>query len=68
MDMIKENLTQRDTDFCDTEESVVLARTWLQSGAITVKQFYSEMKQGIHKKGLHGTEALPDSCRSILTL
>lgn len=45
---------------------IILAREWLQSKSITVKQFDSELKkEGLHKKGLHGTEPLPDSCRSV---
>lgn len=68
VDMIRENLTHRDSDFGDTEDSCVLARAWLGTGAGTVKQFdsaYKAYKSGSHKKGKEGSEPLPDSCRSI---
>ena len=65
IDMVRENLTQRDTDYHDTSESIVLARGWLQSGTNTVKQFNSEFKSGKHIKGLHGTEPQEDSYRSV---
>jgi len=54
IDMVRENITQRDTDFQDTRESVVLARGWLQSKAGSVKQFNSAYRSGQHKKGQEG--------------
>ena len=66
VDLVRENITQRDSDFQDKESSIILSRNWLQSKALTVKQFNSETKKGgIHKEGLHGTETQPDSCRSV---
>ena len=68
VDMVRENITQRDTDFHDTLESVVLARNWLGSKSLTVNQFNSELKKhksGDHSKGVWGTESQPDSYRSI---
>ena len=66
VDMVRENLTHRDSDFKDTEGSCVLARSWLESKVKTVKQFDSLKKTGIHPKGKKGgSEPLPDSCRSI---
>ena len=70
VDMVRENITQRDSDFRDTNESILLARSWLQSKALTVNQFNSELKKhtgGNHSKGVWGTESLPDSFRSIAT-
>jgi len=68
IDMVRENITQRDTDFHDTAESIVLARNWLQSKATTVNQFNSSHKTGTRKKGVSGcSESLPDSFRSIAT-
>jgi len=61
IDMVRENLTQRDTDFHDTFESIILARYWLQSKAPTVKQFHNRLKNGT----LQGSEPQPDSYRSI---
>jgi hypothetical protein len=61
VDLVRENITQRDSDFSDTEGSIVLARNWLQSGANDVKQFYNTVKG---KKGFQAVQ-LPDSFRSI---
>jgi len=60
VDMVRENLTHRNTDFHDTSDSCILARAWLQSkdhkDNFTVKDFDSELRKGgKHKKGLHGT-------------
>lgn len=63
VDMVRENMTQRDTDFHDTLQSVVLARGWLQSGVQRVKQFDTLNI----KKGLKGFQDVKDSCRSIAT-
>ena len=65
VDMVRENLTQRDSDFQDTESSVVLARAWLGSKTSSVKQFNSRFKGKPGYKGMAGSEPLPDSCRSI---
>jgi len=69
VDMVRENITQRDTDFHDTGESIILARSWLESKASNVKQFDNTMKkdkQGItHVKGTEGSIQTPDSYRSI---
>jgi len=70
IDMVRENITQRDTDFHDTEASIILARTWLQSGANTIKQLYGVMnkenKSGLHPKGkFGGSLPQPDSYMSI---
>jgi len=66
VDMVRENLTQRDTDFHDTEDSIVLARAWQESKASTVNQFNSATRKiGLHRKGLEGSEPAPDSYRSI---
>jgi ParB-like chromosome segregation protein Spo0J len=61
VDMVRENITQRDTDFHDKREGIVLARAWLQSGASAVKQFHNIAKG---KKGFQPI-AQEDSCRSI---
>jgi len=62
VDMVRENITQRDTDFHDTAESIDLARHWLQSNAQTVNQFNSLSKRGkVEGRGNVG----PDSYRSI---
>jgi len=46
VDMVRENLTHRDAAFQDAEDSVVLARAWLQSNAKVVKQFNNFQKKG----------------------
>jgi hypothetical protein len=64
IDMVRENLTQRNTDFHDTSESIVLARAWLQSGVSNVKQFN---RTQLSKRGREG-EGRPqeeDSYRSV---
>ena len=57
------NVTQRDTDYHDTSEGIVLARKWLQSNVETVKQFDGlKSKRGIVEgRG----NSPPDSYRSI---
>lgn len=66
IDMLRENLSQRDSDFQDKEDSIVLAREWLQSKSKTVKQFNSLNKTGFHPEGKKGGgEPLLDSFRSI---
>jgi hypothetical protein len=63
VDMVRENITQRDTDFRDTNESIVLARSWLQSGESNVNSF----NKTLSKRGRLG-EGRPndsDSFRSI---
>lgn len=66
IDMVRENLTQRDTDFKDTEDSIVLARAWLQSGVNSVKRFNEIKHQKTQKnpKGA-GRPDEPDSSRQI---
>jgi len=61
IDMVRENITQRDTDFHDTKQSIMLARGWLQSKVPTVKQFHNRLKDGT----LQGSEPQPNSYRSI---
>jgi len=61
IDMVRENITQRDTDFHDKQQSIVLAREWLRSGVNSVKQFHNIMKG---KKGFQAIKK-EDSCRSI---
>lgn len=63
VDMVRENITQRYTDFHDTRESIVLARGWLQSGATGVKQFHSHLKDG--RKCPPQNQQQEDSYRSI---
>ena len=71
VDMVRENITQRDTDFHDTKESIVLARSWLQSKCTDVKSFNIGMKkfgwkyQGRNEDGTFGSVSSPDSYRSI---
>lgn len=68
VDMVRENITQRDTDFHDTAESVVLARAWKQSGCTRVNQFNTWFKDGRKSnavKGVEGFVSVPDSYRSI---
>lgn len=63
IDMVRENITQRDTDYHDTGESITLSKMWLQSGSKTVKLFNSLLsKRGI----IEGRGNIsPDSYRSI---
>lgn len=61
IDMVRENITQRDTDYHDTGESIVLARQWLQSGSNDVKLFHNIVEG---KKGFQSITQ-PDSYRSI---
>jgi anti-sigma28 factor (negative regulator of flagellin synthesis) len=63
VDMVRENITQRDTDFRDTNESVVLARSWLQSKVTGVNQFNTVLKQQRKNNGTF--DSSPDSYRSI---
>lgn len=68
IDMVRENITQRDTDFHDTRGGIVLARDWLQSGETTVKSFdggFVKHKGGISGKGVYGSKPQPDSFKSI---
>jgi len=65
VDMVRENLTQRDSDFKDVEDSCVLARAWKQSDATTVKQFDSGYKSGKHIKGVSGSVPQNGSYRDI---
>lgn len=48
IDMIRENLTHRDTDYRDMSDSIILARNWLMSKATHVKQFDTVLRD---KKG-----------------
>lgn len=68
IDMVRENITQRDTDFHDTEASIILARTWLESGASSVKELNTWFKDGRKSNAIKGKEKfqeLPDSYRSV---
>lgn len=64
IDMVRENLTQRDTDYHDTAESIKLARSWLQSKAGDVKQFNNMLNVRKGKQGFQSIQS-PDSYRSI---
>jgi len=64
IDMVRENMTQRNTDFQDKKESVVLAREWLRSGSRNVKQFNIRAKRD-NKGKFIGSEPIKDSYRSI---
>jgi len=64
-DMVRENLSHRDTDFHDTRDSVKLAYLWLTSGEQSVKRFDTLSKNKNWLKGKKGFQELPDSCRSI---
>jgi len=59
IDMVRENITQRDTDFHDKKEAIVLAYKWLQTKSKTVKQFDS-----LSRKGGRG-KVEEDSYRSV---
>lgn len=61
VDMIRENLTHRDSDFRDVKDSVVLARAWLNSNSNDVKRFDNIVKG---KKGFQSIKK-DDSSRSI---
>jgi len=64
IDMVRENITQRDTDFHDTREGIVLSRNWLQSESTDVKQFNNGWKQQQDNQG----KFISDKCyRSIAT-
>jgi hypothetical protein len=63
VDMVRENITQRDTDFHDTAESIDLARHWLQSGCQRVNQFNTLHKE--IQKGKKDFQVVPDSFHSI---
>lgn len=63
VDMIRENLTHRDSDFRDVKDSVVLARTWLQSKAQRVERFNTLYPEII--KGKKGFQQVDNSSRSI---
>ncbi len=66
VDMVRENINQRDVDYQDKKESVVLAHNWLGSKVKTVKRFDSLKKTGFHPKGIKGgSEPLEDSHRSV---
>ena len=63
VDMIRENLVQRDTDFRDTEESIVLARNWLGSGCQRAELFGTLHKEIQKRKKKF--QILPNSNKSI---
>jgi len=60
--MVRENITQRDTDFHDTCEGIVLAREWLRSKADGVKQFNTAIQQ---RNNNGKFEPVDDSYRNI---
>jgi len=64
IDMVRENITQRDTDFHDTREGIVLSRNWLQSKCSDVKQFNNMLNVIKGKQGFQEIKQ-PDSYRSI---
>lgn len=61
VDMVRENINQRDVDYQDKKESVVLAYNWLQSKCQCVKPFDTLNI----KKGLKGFQPQEDSYRSV---
>jgi len=61
IDMVRENITHRDTDFHDTREGIVLSRNWLQSKCQSVKLFNTLNVE----KGKKDFQIIPDSYRSI---
>ncbi len=64
VDMIRENLTHRGTDFRDMEDSIVLSRAWIQSKERSVKPFDTRFTR--KEKGLFtGSKIKIDSVRSI---
>lgn len=63
VDMVRENITQRESDFHDTTEGMVLARSWLQSKCQRVNQFDTLQKE--IQKGKKDFQVVPDSYRSI---
>jgi len=65
VDMVRENINQRDVDYQDKKESVVLAHNWLQSKATSVKRFDSRYIQLGGKSGLKGSKPSEDSYRSV---
>lgn len=64
VDLVRENISQRDSSFQDTEDSIVLTRTWLESKVNSVKQFDKIKKTVTNPKGA-GRAPYPDSFRSI---
>lgn len=65
IEMVRENITQRNSDFQDTEASVVLTRTWRQSGATTSKHLGNRYIQKGGKSGLVGSEKQLGSAQDI---
>lgn len=63
IDLVRENVTQRDTDYHDTSEGIVLARNWLRSNETDVKQFNSHLSDG--RKAPLQNLPVDDSYRSI---
>jgi len=63
IDLVRENVTQRDTDYHDTSEGIVLARKWLRSNETDVKQFNSHLSDG--RKAPPQNQPVDDSYRSI---
>jgi len=53
IDMVRENITQRDTDYHDTREGIVIARDWLQSKAQDINHF-KPFKMVKHPQGNDG--------------
>ena len=51
IDLVRENVTQRDIDYHDTREGIALAREWLQSKCQSVKQFNTlNVEKGTFRK------------------
>ena len=65
VDMVRENITHRDTDFQDTKQSILLARGWLTANVPTVQLFDSRFDSRNDKGQLLGSNPQPNSCRSI---
>ena len=63
--MVRENITQRDTDFHDTREGIVLARNWLKSKVTTVELFNNRAIGSGDKGQFVGSEPDSTSYRSI---
>lgn len=63
IDMVRENITQRDTDYHDKEAGIVLVREWLRTGVNRVNQFDTARKQNRDRKGKY--QEVDDSYRNI---
>jgi hypothetical protein len=62
VDMVRENVTQRDADFQDKKEAIVLTYNWLQTKSNGVKQFDTKMQERDSSGKFKPTE---DSYRAV---